>query len=173
MSPSTAAKAALLGAVMLAGCGAKSPNPELAAPTPLFRPEQFFAGRTAGTGTLKIIFKDAESIRVEGRGRVAPDGTLILDQTVRRGQRPTQQRQWRIRATPAGGFTGTLTDATDRVQGRVSGNLLHLSYPMKGGVKAEQWLYLQPDGRTALNRMVITKLGLTVARLEETIRKVD
>lgn len=163
----------MLAAALLGGCGAKSPAPELAAPTPLFRPEQFFAGRTAGSGSLKIIFKDAEAIRVEGRGRVAPDGTLILDQIVHRGAKNPQQRQWRIRTGSAGSFAGTLTDATGRVQGTVSGNLMHLAYPMKGGVHAEQWIYLQPDGRTALNRMVITKMGLTVARLDETIRKLD
>ena len=44
---------------------------------------------------------------------------------------------------------------------------------MKGGVQAEQWIYLQPDQRTALNRMRITKLGVTVAQIDETIRKID
>jgi hypothetical protein len=40
-------------------------------------------------------------------------------------------------------------------------------------VTAEQWIYLQPGGRTALNRMRLTKLGITVGRLDETIRKLD
>jgi len=173
MFQSTAAKAALLGAALLGGCGAKPLAPELAAPSPVFRAERFFAGRTAGAGALKIVFKDAESIRVEGAGEVTADGTLILNQTVWRGTRAPQKRQWRIREIAPGRYSGTLTDATDRVRGEVQGNRLYLTYPMKGGVTAEQWLYLQPDGRTALNRMRVTKLGLTVARLNETIRKLD
>lgn len=173
MSRSASAKLGLLAAALLGGCSATSPAPELAAPAPVFLAERFFLGRTAGEGSLKIVFKDAQSIRVEGRGRLQPDGTLILDQMVWRGGTAPKQRQWRIRTVAPGRYRGRLTDATDEIVGETHGNLLHLSYPMKGGVHAEQWLYLQPDGRTALNRMRITKLGMPVARLDETIRKVD
>ena len=34
-----------------------------------------------------------------------------------------------------------------------------------------QWLYLQPGGRTALNRMVVRKLGIAVVTPDETIRR--
>jgi hypothetical protein len=173
MFRSDSAKLGLLAAALLGGCSAKSPAPELAAPAPVFRAERFFLGRTAGEGTLKIVFKDPQAIRVEGRGRVQPDGTLILDQMVWRSDKRPQQRQWRIRQVAPGRYRGRLTDATDLVVGETHGNLLHLSYPMRGGVHAEQWIYLQPDGRTALNRMRITKLGVTVGRLDETIRKLD
>jgi hypothetical protein len=173
MSRSPGVKAGLVAAVALAGCGSAAPAPELARSTPLFRAEQFFAGRTEGRGSLKIIFKDAQAVRVEGQGRAEADGTLVLDQIVRRGTEKPQRRQWRIRPAGNGRYEGTLTDATDRVRGEVRGNLFHLRYPMKGGVTAEQWIYLQPDGRTALNRMRITKLGVTVGRLEEAIRKLD
>jgi len=173
MFRSRSAKAGLLAAAVLGSCGAAPIAPELARPQPVFRAEQFFAGRTRGEGTLKIVLKDAEPIRVEGFGRVAPDGTLILDQTVWRGSRAPQKRQWRIRAVGPNRYNGLLSDATDRVRGDVQGNRLYLTYPMKGGVKAEQWIYLQPDGLTALNRMRITKLGVQVARLDETIRKLD
>lgn len=172
MSRSTSVKAGLLAAALLGSCGAAPPPPQPPAPTPVFRAEQFFAGRTAGQGSIKIIFKNAEALRVEGFGRMAQDGSLILDQTVWRGQRKPEKRQWRIR--PAGtGYAGTLSDATGPVRGDAKGNLLHLSYPMKGGVQAEQWIYLQPDGRSAVNRMRVTKFGLEVARIEETIRKLD
>lgn len=167
------AKAGLLAAVLIGGCGSASPAPELAAPRPLFRAEQFFAGRTEGRGSLKIMFKDAQQVRVEGQGRADADGSMVLDQIVWRSGHKPQKRQWRLRPVGGGRYEGTLTDATGRVQGEVRGNLFHLRYPMKGGVNAEQWIYLQPDGRTALNRMTITKFGMTVGRLEETIRKVD
>jgi hypothetical protein len=166
-------EAGLIAAVALAGCGSAAPAPELAAPRPLFRAGQFFSGRTEGRGTLKVVFKDAQQVRVEGVGRAEPGGTLVLDQVVWRGSLKPQKRQWRIRPVGQGRYEGTLTDATGPVRGEVKGNLFHVRYPMKGGVNAEQWIYLQPDGRTALNQMKITKLGVTVGRLEETIRKLD
>ena len=56
----------------------------------------------------------------------------------------------------------------------MDGNRLHLRFTTTdGGLDAEQWLYLQPGGRVALNRMVLRKFGLPVATLDETIRKVD
>ena len=42
---------------------------------------------------------------------------------------------------------------------------------MQGGLHAQQWFYLQPGGQVALNRMVVTKFGLPVASLDETIRR--
>lgn len=42
---------------------------------------------------------------------------------------------------------------------------------MKGGLAAEQFLYLQPDERTLLNRMTVRKFGLVVARVDERIFK--
>ena len=119
------------------------------------------------------MLKDAQPVRVEGVGHVAPNGTFLLDQVVTRGARAPEKRQWRIRQAGPGRYTGTLSDAAGPLAGDVRGNRLHLSYPMKGGMHAEQWIYLQPDGRTALNRMAITKFGITVARLDETIRKLD
>lgn len=163
----------LLSAVVLFGCGAKPIEPERGTAEPVFNAESFFLGRTRGDGSLKIRLRAAQRIQVEGRGRIDPDGTLVLDQIVTRGARPPQKRQWRIRADGPGRYTGTLTDAVGGIEGAVRGNLLHLSYEMKGGVRAQQWIYLQPDGRTAINRMAITKFGMTVARLDETIRKLD
>lgn len=173
MSRSIAARTALLGLVALAGCSASPPGEELARPRPVFDVTAFFAGRTHGDATLKIMFKSPEPVRVEGVGQAAPDGTLVLDQVVRRGSRPPEKRQWRFRSLGGNRYAGTLSDAAGPVAGDVQGNMLHLRYPMKGGVTAEQWIYLQPGGRIALNRMRLTKLGLTVGHLEETIRKLD
>lgn len=44
---------------------------------------------------------------------------------------------------------------------------------MKGGLPTEQWLILAADGRSAHNTMVVKKLGMRVAVLEEEIVKVD
>jgi hypothetical protein len=173
MSPSRSARLALPAALLLGGTAAAGPDARLQADRPVFDPAAFFAGRTAGEGTVDIVFKSPEPLRVQGSGRLDADGTLVLDQVVRRGDRPPERRQWRFRRLGPGRFSGTLTDATGPVAADVRGNRLHLSYPMKGGVHAEQWIYLRPDGRTAVNRMSIRKLGMVVARIDETIRKLD
>jgi hypothetical protein len=173
MCRSIGAKAAILAALALAGCSAGQRGEEFARPAPAFDVAAFFAGRTSGDGRLKILFKRTQRLRVEGSGRVEPDGTLVLDQVVHRGTRAPETRQWRIHPTGGGRYVGTLTDATGPVAADVRGNVLHLAYPMKGGTQAEQWIYLQPGGHLAINRMAIRKLGLTVATIDEAIRKAD
>ena len=56
--------------------------------------------------------------------------------------------------------------------GAVHGNRLDLRFRMAGGFAVEQRLYLRPDGRVALNRLTVRKLGIVVAVLDETITKV-
>ena len=154
----------------LAGCaGARS---SLDAPTPVFSAEKFFSGHTEGRGQQKIDFSQSRAFTVSGDGEVEGDGTLVLDQVVEQDGKDPNRREWRIRRS-GDAYTGTLTDDdTDGpVRGDVRGNRLHLRYKMKNGMKVEQWIYLQPGGRTALNRMRVSKFGVPVATIEETIRK--
>ena len=157
--------------VLPVACVTVPARPPVAAGPP-FVAERFFAGRTEGTGTLRIAFKKPVASIVHGRGRVEPDGTLVLDQTVIEGSKPATTRQWRIRASGPGHYAGTLTDASGPVAGEVTGNRLHLTFAMKGGLHADQKLDLAPDGQSAHNIMVISKLGVTVASLDEMIRRV-
>ncbi|HEV2568287.1 DUF3833 family protein [Sphingomonas sp.] len=168
MFRSASAKTGLLAAVLVGGCG----GPAVAQGT-AFDPIAFFAGRTAGEGELKILLKDAQPLRVQGQGRVETDGTLVLDQQVRRGERVLERRQWRMRKVGPNRYRGTLTDATGPVEIETRGNLLTIRYPMKGSMSVHQSLVLDGAGRTALNRMTISKLGVPVARIIETIRKLD
>lgn len=151
-----------------------APHPaSLDAPAPVFDPVRFFTGRTVGSAELKVIFSAPKRVAVQGLGHVDPDGTLVLDQRVdQEGKRP-RTREWRLREVAPGRYAGTLTDAEGPVRADVHGNRLHLRYRMKdGGLEVEQWIYLQPGGREALNRMSISKFGIGVGRLEETIRKI-
>ena len=163
----------LICALLLAGCVSGPPVPAASA-APLFEVERFFTGRTEGRGVLKVLASGDQAVKVQGKGRTEADGTLVLDQSVERAGEQPQQRQWRIRRVAPGRYTGTLTDAQGPITGIVTGNRLELRFRMKrGGLDARQWLVLQPDGRSALNSMTITKLGVRVAALEETIVKLD
>jgi hypothetical protein len=44
---------------------------------------------------------------------------------------------------------------------------------MQGGLRIEQRLELQPDGRTLSNHVIARKFGLKFARVDGTVRKLD
>jgi hypothetical protein len=140
--------------------------------TPDMRPEAFFAGATHSTGVLEN--RDGaptHRFQVVGTGAALADGSLRLDQTISFDGRPPQTRSWLLRRVDDHHYTGTLTDASGPVEGEAYGDLFHLRYPMQTpfGGRMEQWLYLQPDGRTVVNEATIRVLGLVVAHLSERI----
>jgi hypothetical protein len=138
-----------------------------AAPFPVFA---FFSGHSEGSATLKIALRANERVRVESEGRVE-GGILVLRQTIRQGDQPAREREWRIREVGPGRYAGTLSDAAGPVAGEAIPGRLHLRFRMKGGLTAEQWLTLAPDGRSADNVLVARKFGVAVAVLRERIVK--
>ncbi|MDT7933018.1 MAG: DUF3833 family protein [Sphingomonadaceae bacterium] len=163
------APAALL-LLLLAGCGAPLTQPELERPEPRFDPVAFFSGTSHGEGRLKLVLSPSRTVRVDSAGRFT-DGTLVLDQTIRREGHRIQRRSWRLRETAPGHWQGSLTEASGPVTADVSGNALHIRYAMKGGLHAEQWLYLAADGRSAANRLGIRFGPVRLATIEERIEK--
>ena len=165
IAPACPAALALLIAACAGGPPAANANAE-----PRFVAERFFVGRLDGVGTLKIVLHAPSTTHVTSVGHLAPDGLLVLDQHIEQQGKPARDRHWRIRPLGNGRYTGTLTDASGPVMGEAAGNRLHLRFPMKGGLRVDQWLTLSPDARVAQNHMIVRKLGITVATLEETIR---
>lgn len=167
--------ALLLAVAVLPGCVATprfDAAPVAPAATPRFDALAFFTGRLAGEGRLRKAFGAAETTRVESVGRVE-GGTLHLHQIVHEGTKPARARDWLIREVAPGRYGGTLSDAAGPVTGESSGNRLHLAFAIKGGLRVDQWLTLAPNGRSAANVLSVRKLGITVAALAETIRKLD
>ena len=143
------------------------------APTPLLDPIAFFTGRTHGEGALDVRLGKPRTLTVEGTGTAKPDGSFQLDQTVTWGDGAVETRRWLLVRRDATSFTATLSDASGEVNAEVSGNLFHLRYPIQQPrVFMEQWLYLQPDGRSVLNLAQVTVLGVPWARMSETITRV-
>ena len=157
-------------ALCLAGCAGAPPAATISAGPP-FMAERFFAGRLDGVGTLKIVLHAPSTTHVTSVGHVGADGVLALDQHIEQQGKPARDRQWRIRPLGNGRYAGTLTDASGPVTGEAEGNRLHLGFRMKNGMRVDQWLTLSPDGQVAQNHLVVRKLGVTVARLGETIRR--
>lgn len=135
-------------------------------------PASFFLGHTHGDAELHKLLGSPVRVTVEGVGRKQSD-TLILDQTTREGQQPPKTRRWVMQKIGANRYSGTLTDATGPVSIRVDGPVAYIRYKMSGGLTVRQQLTLQPDGTTILNKLYVTKFGIQLATLQETIRKLD
>lgn len=135
--------------------------------------ERFFVGTTEGAGTAKVIASGSHTVRDTSHGRKDVGGALLLDQTVEQQGKPARRRAWRLVLASDNRITGTISDARGGVTGEIAGNTLHLVYRMSDGPSVQQWITLQPDGRTARNRMTYHRFGFKVATVETVIRKVD
>lgn len=168
---------AMLVSALLAAAPAIAPA-AITAPAatiaPGFRPDLFFAGRTRGRGTVTTVTSSRPRVlEVESEGRIEAGGAMVLDQAIRIDGKPSR-RSFRIRQAADGTWQGTMTDAAGPVEASVVGDTLRLSYRMKrAGMRMNQTLTLQPGGRTVLNRARVTMLGVPVARIAETIEKLD
>ena len=151
----------------MVGCTAAAPASDPAA----FDPLAFFTGASRGEGELRIALKAPVTIRVVSHGRTDGKGGIIIDQTINEGMKPPRQRRWTLRQTSPTTMSGTITDTPGLVSGQMRNGRLHLKYKMKNGLKAEQVLTLQPGGRSVINKMVVRKMGMAVAHLDELITK--
>ncbi|HEX8308513.1 MAG TPA: DUF3833 family protein [Allosphingosinicella sp.] len=146
----------------------------LAAAPAATAPEHFFVGRTEGSGTVQMTVGGSHKVRDVSRGRLDKSGALLLDQMVYEEGKPARRRSWRLVRSGPNRVSGTISDAIGPVRGDISGNVLHLRYQARqASAQVEQWITLNPGGRTASNRMVFKKFGFKAAVLNSTIRKID
>ena len=130
----------------------------------------FFSGETHGEGTLAVRGKRPQRFSVQSRGTAESLDLFRLDQTVTFASGAIQSRTWHIRRLNANRYSAKLSDAAGLVSAETSGNLFHLRYLLRRpAIYMEQWLYLQPDGRTVLNIGKVKIFGLVLAQLSETI----
>lgn len=155
----------------LSGCVSARRLPPAPADAPALDALAFFTGQSWGEGTLKIVLRRPRAVSVVSTGRLGSNGSLILDQTVALAGQPATQRQWQLHRYGTGVIAGSLSDAAGPVTGRIEGNRLHLRFNMKGGLRADQWLTLQPGSQVLHNVMIVRKWGLPVARLDEAITR--
>ena len=157
---------AMLVAVMLslaASASAQTPRP--------FDPVAFFTGATQGRGELRELLGKPKRTSTQSVGRVDKDGWLVLDQRVAVEGDPLRQRRWRLKQTSPGKYSGTLSDAKGPVEAEVRGQTVKIRYVMKGNIKVEQELTVQPGSRSVINRGTFRKFGVKVAIMKERIDK--
>jgi Protein of unknown function (DUF3833) len=132
----------------------------------------FFTGRTHGENTLNQPFVGPTPLIVDSVGRKDGNEFVMID-TVREGKKPVRTRKWVMRESGPNHYKGTLTDATGPVDIAVGGNGAVIRYTMKGGLKIEQVLELQPSGRALKSTVIARKFGMRFATATGTIRKLD
>lgn len=136
----------------------------------VFVPEVVFAGRSEGTGEVRVLAGRRRAFTVESLGTMQADGRLRLEQKVRFANKPEQSRSWVMWPTKPGHYAATLTGAAGPVVGRSEGSRLTLRFPMnRWGLVMHQTLDLSTDGRTLMNSGSVRLLGIQVAHLKETI----
>ena len=137
-----------------------------------FNPVEFFHGRTHGDGSLKIIFQSPKRMDVDSEGFTEKDGSLLLKQIIHEPEKPPRTRYWKLRQTGPNRYEGSLTDAAGPVRVDIQGEQIRIRYLGKDHLNFDQ--VLTPKGpREVANSMRVKRFGITVARFEEIIRKVD
>lgn len=147
-----------------------------------FRPEVFFAGRTHSTGVLRnLVDGSVTPFTGDTVGRRRPDGSTVFDQTIRFADGKVRQRQWLVAAGDPGKIAVAGTDIVGVGTGDVRGRELHLVSTIRGDaadpfgftdLDFDQVLTLLPDGRSVYNRSTVRKLGVIVAKAQETFVRV-
>lgn len=156
--------------VMTSGCVEAFPEPPALRSSAPLDPTVFFDGRTHGEGRIRLRIGADQRVRVDGVGSTASDGRFRLDQRVAREGQDVANRTWLMSRPTPETVVASLSDASGEVRGEVSTGQFHLRYLIRQpAVYMEQWMYLHPDGRTVSNHAEISVLGVTWARLTETI----
>ena len=162
---------------VLAGCSSLAPK-RFSGSKPAFDPVAYFTGKTQSWGVFENRNGDpARRFTTVCRGHLEGE-TLVLDQMFVYDDGQRQERHWRIRRVDAHRVEATANDVVGTATGEVYGNAFRWEYTvaLKPGnpvynVHLKQWMYLQADGRTMLNRATVTKLGVEVAQVTECFRR--
>ena len=134
----------------------------------------FFTGKTHADNEIKIALHAPHKLIVDSIGGRNKEGEFVLIETVREEGKPERKRSWVMHSVGPDHFSGVLTDAVGPVDIVVSGPSATIRYTMKErNLKVVQQLQLQADGKSLANHVVARKFGLTFAKVDGTVRKLD
>lgn len=156
--------------VVLGALATLAPVPAMAEAGPL-SPIRFFEGRTEMVSVVKVAMKRPYQSTAISNGRILPDGSLILVQSVHDERRPAQKRYWKVKQVRSGFFTGTMSDAIGPVVAQEIDGNYRFRFKLKGDLTVEQWLRPLPGGRIAKSNTTVRKFGMPIATSEGTIQR--
>ena len=169
----------MIGAIAtgLSGCGSE-PIGAFKNGRPLFEPEKYFAGETHSWGIVETPSgKPKEVLHTRTTGRWDGSSLHFEQQIVFEGGN-TLHRSWLVRRMDEHHYSATGTGIIGTAHGEAWGNVFHLDFTLDavpgnplGRVHMSQWMYLQADGVTLVNRDALSKDGLIIAGITEQFRK--
>jgi len=165
-------------AIALSGCACE-PLGLFQNGRPILEPEKYFSGRTHSWGLFETRSGvPRELFTTETTGHLE-DGVLHFEQDLFFGNGKKQHRSWLVQRIDANHYTVTGTGIVGIGHGVTSGNAFHLVFTLDaipgnplGHLRMSQWMFLQSDGVTLINRDTLTKAGIIVQEITECFNKV-
>ncbi len=160
---------------MLAGCAGMSLD-DYQETTPVFRIEDYFAGKSRGWGVVYSRGgKVTREFTVDLEGGVEGAGTseeqFVLKERFMFADGERSEREWRVKKVGESGYEGRAHDVVGFAKGQAKGRALNWSYvlrvPVSGkdrDITFDDWMILQPDG-VLFNRATMSKWGFRVGEI--------
>jgi hypothetical protein len=120
---------------------------------------------------MKVIFKQPYRTHTISTGKIEPDGSLTLVQSVQDQGAAPHQRVWHVRPAGPGHYVGAMSDAVGPVVIDKIGESYRFQLQTRDHLSVEQWLTPLPGGMSAKSSLMVRKLGITVATDDGFIRK--
>lgn len=154
---------------ILIGCGGGMKIDQFADQTPTFQPEVYFDDEFTAHGLFQDRFgKVRRQFTADIDGSWDADtNTLTLNEDFVYADGATETRVWTIEKTAPNSYTGSADNVIGMADGKTAGNALNFNYdfdlqmPDGGSIKVhfDDWMFLQPDGKTVINRATVSKFG--------------
>lgn len=163
----------------LTGCATLQPA-DFARSSTHFELDRYFVGHNRSWGVFENNAGNPKKTFVaDNVGRRLPDGTVVLTQHFQFSDGKRQVRVWHIRRIDATHWDATANDMVGVAHGTCVANALYWEYDIavdRGNpfatVHVRQWIY-QPEGtEMVMTRLVVTKLGIQLFEVTESIHHV-
>lgn len=161
--------------LLSAACRSMAPQ-NFTEAAPRFEPLKFFEGPTHSWGVVENPRGNPiRTFRADLMGRRI-GSELEISQKFTWSDGRIEERTWRVRRIDEHRYEATANDVVGRSSGEAFGNVFRWKYTVAGAtpltnLRFHLWMYLQEDGETMINRVNITKFGVTVARTTEYFRR--
>ena len=168
--------APLLFGLALCGCAAAPQLQATETPATALVLERAMAGTLEGEGVVTTLFGDKTHFAVNIAGNW--DGSILtLVEDFRYDDGKTERKTWHLTRIVPGKYRGEREDVIGTADVRQDGDTVRLDYEVLldtalGRIRTRfrDILFLQPDGLIT-NRATVSKLGLSVAHVDLSLRK--
>ena len=144
----------------------------VASDAPRFDFEEYFTGHVKASGWFTDRFGNIRKHFCGDFYGSTEGDDFVLDEALYYSTGTIEKRQWRVRISDEGVFTGESPALINGVTGKIVGNTLRMAYVMKVDVDSgkqwvlsmDDWMILQPDG-SLHNQTYVSKWGLKIGRV--------